>query len=137
MKFNFDKDVSRIYDYLMFPRIYYFDKEYEDKNDEIEEMIHEDYKEMAEHLIEKLRPHEKDINQFFQQSIYSSYDYSNILIHAFPVEGYKDEHQYLEEIKNEDDQVFKDKIIKALPMILIVGGIFYFLTHRKKKRGFN
>jgi len=30
-----------------------------------------------------------------------------------------------------------DKIMSAAPTILIVGAIVYFLTHRKKKRGFN
>jgi hypothetical protein len=30
-----------------------------------------------------------------------------------------------------------DKLMAALPLILIIGGIVYFLTHRKKKRGYN
>lgn len=115
MKFNFNKDVSRIFDYLLFPRLFFFNKEYEETdNDETKELIHEEYKEMVEHLIDKLNPYEDKIKLFYQKSVYSSYDYCNILIHAYPVENYKDEHKYLADIVSDDDEVFKNKIIKAL-----------------------
>ncbi|MGE4571166.1 MAG: ArsR/SmtB family transcription factor [Candidatus Izemoplasmatales bacterium] len=115
MKFKFNEDVSRIYDYLLFPRLYFYKYDYEEnKNDDLKSVIHEKYLEMAERLNEKLKPYEKEISQYFQKSIYSSYDYPNILTHAFPVEGYTDEHQYLESILDVDDSEFKDKLIKSL-----------------------
>jgi len=115
MKFKFNEDVSRIYDYLLFPRIYFYQKEYdESKNDELKDVIHDSYLEFAQNFNEKLKPYEKEIKQFYQQDIYSNYDYPNILIDAFPVDDYTDEHQYLEDIQSTDDDTFKDKLIKAL-----------------------
>jgi DNA-binding transcriptional ArsR family regulator len=115
MKFKFNEDVSRIYDYLLFPRIYFYQKEYdESKNDELKDVIHDSYLEFAQNFNEKLKPYEKEIKQFYQQDIYSNYDYPNILIDAFPVDDYSDEHQYLEDIQSMDDNDFKNKLIKAL-----------------------
>jgi DNA-binding transcriptional ArsR family regulator len=115
MKFKFNEDVSRIYDYLLFPRIYFYQKEYdESKNDELKDVIHDSYLEFAQNFNEKLKPYEQEIKQFYQQDIYSNYDYPNILIDAFPVDDYTDEHKYLEDIQSTDDDTFKDKLIKAL-----------------------
>ena len=117
MKFKFDKDVSRIYDYLLFPRIcFYIDdfRESRDEDDMIKDVIDDDYVEMTKHLNEKLKIHEKEINQYFQRDIYAKYDYPNILINAFPVETYRDEKTYLEDIKGMDELAFRDKIMKSL-----------------------
>jgi DNA-binding transcriptional ArsR family regulator len=115
MKFNYNEDVSRILDYLIFPRIYYFVSEYKNSHDDtFVKVIDEQYLEFAEKMRSKLEPSSDDIKTFYQDDIYSNNDFYNILINAFPVHEYENEHQYLDELVKIDELTFKEKIIHSL-----------------------
>ena len=115
MKFSYNEDVSRILDYLSFPRIYGFYDEYnESTDDSLIKAIGDDYLEFAEGMHTKLEKYKDVIGELYQKDIYSMNDYYNILIEAFPVFDYEDEHKYLKDLINTDSNEFKEKMIKAM-----------------------
>ena len=78
MKFEFDKTVSKLLDYLAFPRIYFFIDEVEDSNDEaLGKVIKEEYRDFQEKMKETLKPYDSEINKYYQNDIYSHYDFDN------------------------------------------------------------
>lgn len=115
MRFKFDKEVSKILDYLVFPRIYFFIDEVRESDDEaLGKVIKQDYQDFQEKMKEALSPFDSEINKFCQKDIYSHYDFANILINAYPVFEYKDVYTYFSDIRKEDLEVFKSNIIRSL-----------------------
>jgi DNA-binding transcriptional ArsR family regulator len=115
MKFKFDKKVSRILDYLAFPRIYFFIDEVEGSGDEaLGKVIKDDYRDFQEEMKQALKPFDNDINKYYQKDIYSNYDFANILVSAFPVFDYEDLESYYNDIRKENQDTFKSKIIRSL-----------------------
>jgi DNA-binding transcriptional ArsR family regulator len=113
MKFKFNPNVSRIYDYLLFPRVYYFQDE-KDEEDLLEEVIDDQYLAFVEEMNEVLAPFATEIDQFYQKGVYAQYEFCNILLHAFKIYDYQSEHQYLNDLMQMDEVVFRDEIIKSL-----------------------
>lgn len=113
MKFNFNPDVSRIYDYLLFPRIYYFYDE-EDEKDLLDEVIDDNYKKFADEMRINLAPFAREIDQFYQKGAYAQYEFCNILLHAFEIFDYQSEHKYLNDLMLMDDTLFRNELIKSL-----------------------
>ena len=113
MKFKFNPQVSRIYDYLLFPRIYYF---YEEKDEEelLEEVINDNYKNFVDQMSVSLAPFASEIDQYYQKGAYAQYEFCNILLHAFKIYDYQNEQEYLSYLVNMDDQAFRNEIIKSL-----------------------
>lgn len=115
MKFKYNKEVSKILDYLIFPRIYFnLEEELQDREDSLGNIIKEDYKELIKEMHILLDPYKDEINQFYQKDIYSNYDFSNIVIQAYPIYDYANVHDYLNDLLKEKPEDFKEKIIKAL-----------------------
>jgi DNA-binding transcriptional ArsR family regulator len=115
MKFEFDKKVSKLLDFLVFPRIYFFIDEVEDSNDEaLGKVIKEEHRDFQEKMKETLKPHYSEINKYYQKDIYSHYDFANILISAYPVYDYTSIESYYDDIRKENPDTFKSKIIRSL-----------------------
>ena len=115
MKFKFNKEVSKILDYLVFPRIYFnLEEDMQNEDESLKKVIKEDYNNFSDKIHAKLDPFKDEINQFYQKDIYSHYDFANILIHAFPIYDYNNVRDYFQDLDKTDPVVFKDKIIKAL-----------------------
>ena len=113
MKFKFNADVSRIYDYLLFPRIYYFHKE-EEEEEMLEEVIDDQYLSFVNEMSTELAPFEHEIGQYYQKGAYAQYEFCNILLHAFKIYDYQSEHEYLNDLMQLDDDEFRNEIIKSL-----------------------
>ncbi len=118
MKFKFNKDVSRILDYLSFPSIYFAkDKHKHLDDDMMAEVVKESYVDYIQKIKQLLSPYKEDIATFFPNDLYTNHDYVNILTSAYPVYDYQNEHAYLEEVLAIDDETFKTKMIHALVTI--------------------
>jgi len=115
VKFKFDYEVSKVIDFLTFPRVYFTkDEEKESENDIFEQVIKKYYKSFIDKMNLQLEPYIEDIKKYYQKDIYSTYDYAHILNQAFPVYDYKNEDVYLDYLVSIDDLEFRHKIIKAL-----------------------
>ncbi len=115
MKFRFNKEVSKILDNLVFPRMYFnLEEEMQNEDETLRKAIKEDYNDFSEKMHSKLEPYKDEINQFYQKDIYSHYDFANILIHAYPIYEYSDIDTYFNDLMKEETSILKDKIIKAL-----------------------
>ncbi|MFW6319728.1 MAG: ArsR/SmtB family transcription factor [Bacillota bacterium] len=115
MKFNFNKDVSRILDYLSFPSIYFAKNKHEHlEEDMMYEVIKTSYVDFIEKMKQQLAPYKEEIAAFFPKDLYTNHDYVHILTSAFPVYDYRDEHTYLEDVLATNDTDFKTKMIHAL-----------------------
>lgn len=115
MEFKYNEDVSRILDYLIFPSIFFFNREYKTTHDDsLTKVISDQYLDYAKNMEYKLSSSENIIKELFHQDIYSNHDYVNILMDAFPVYEYQDEHQYLKSLQDMDEANFKAKMIEAL-----------------------
>ena len=113
MKFKFNADVSRIYDYLLFPRIYYAHDE-EDEEGLLEQVVDEQYLSFINKMSTDLAPFETEIGQYYQKGVYAQYEFCNILLHAFKIYDYQSEHEYLNDLMQMDDDEFRNEIIKSL-----------------------
>ncbi|MFP4478622.1 MAG: hypothetical protein ACLFPM_04240 [Candidatus Izemoplasmatales bacterium] len=114
MKFEFKKEASKVLDYILFPGIYYFLDEQKNFEDDLIKIISEEYREFVEKSHSLLNDYKEDIKKYYNDDIYSSYDFTNILVHGFPVYDYKNEHEYLKSLTDIDDLEFRKKIIKTL-----------------------
>lgn len=115
MKFKFDNDVSRILDYLMFPRLYYFiDEDIKDKDESIQQLIREDFMVYVEEAMKDFLPYKDVIEKYYQKDVYANIDFIQIIIKAFPPYEYKDEHEYINNLLNVSEEAFRKKFIKAL-----------------------
>lgn len=62
---------------------------------------------------EKLEPYRKSIEVFFLKDEYATQDFNQILIHAYPLFGYRLE-TYIELLLNEEPKILKSKLYEAL-----------------------
>jgi len=115
MKFNFNENVSKMLDFLNFPRIIFSKEELETTKDEqLQKVIKDDYLGFLEKTSHQLLPFRKDIEKFFQKDTYSSYDFVRILIRAYPVFDFQTIDDYFTFIREQNEADYKNKIINAL-----------------------
>jgi len=115
MKFKFNKDVSRIFDYLTFPRLfYYFDKEHQENNESISQIISKEFTQFVHQTIESFKPYEDVISKFYKSDVYSSFGFIQILIKAYAPYDYVSEEKYLNDLLETDEAAFRKSFIKAL-----------------------
>lgn len=114
MKFNFKKEASKVLDYILFPGIYYFLDEQRHFEKDLIDVISEEYKEFVEKTNSLLENYKEEIKKYYNDDIYSSYDFTNILVHGFPVYDYENEHEYLKSLTEIDQSTFRKKLIKTL-----------------------
>lgn len=115
MKFNFHKNVSKIFDFLMFPRLYFSLKDEGSGIDEqLIKVMEDEYIHLHEHIRLSLTPYQDTIKKFYHQDVFSSYDFINILMHAYPIYTYQDSESYFNHLLNENPAMFKRNMIKAL-----------------------
>lgn len=113
MKFKYVKKFSKMYDYFLFPRVYYSYNE-QDEDQIFEEILDKEILNFYSNMEHELAKYETEINKYYQKGTYAEYEFINILLKAFPINDYKDEHHYLNYLKDIDDDVFKKGIIKAM-----------------------
>lgn len=115
MKLEFNTYVSRILDYLIFPRLYYFIDDEDKENEEtFGSLIKEDFMHYVEDVTKAFQPYKDVIEKFYQKDIYASIDFIQLVINAYPPYAYKDEKAYLNDLLNIEDEIFRKKFIKAL-----------------------
>ncbi|QWC00024.1 helix-turn-helix domain-containing protein [Mycoplasmatota bacterium] len=115
MKFNFKKEASQAIDYILFPSIYYFIDEQKKNEDELlEQVISEEYMSFIEKITTLLEPYKDEISKFYNEDIYATYDFSNILIHGFPIYDYHSEHEYLRDLSKMNEADLRRVMIKTL-----------------------
>ena len=115
MKFNFNKDTSKILDYLIFPVVYFdLEESIEHQDESLIKAIKEDYFDFSEKMRNKLNQFKDEINQFYQKEIYSNYDFASILMHAYSVYEYTDIKDYFKDLLDLNPDKFKEKFIKSL-----------------------
>jgi len=115
MKFEFKPNESRIYDYVLFPRIIYSDKEKHLKDDSIDkEIVSDDFLRLMAEIESKLKPYAAEIEKYYAESVYTSHDFQSLVLIAFPVPGYQDENRYLDQLAKVDAEVLKRKLTHAM-----------------------
>ncbi|MCF7923920.1 MAG: ArsR family transcriptional regulator [Candidatus Izimaplasma sp.] len=115
MKFIYQKETSKIYDYILFPRLYYIDNEIEKVEENFYEgILDKKYIELAKSAKEKLSPYKNVIDKFYHEDIYSNYDFVNILFYAFPLEDIKDFEEYFEKINSYNGTDLKRILLNAI-----------------------
>jgi DNA-binding transcriptional ArsR family regulator len=118
MKFKYNKEASRILDYLFFPGVYYFIEEQKKSEDELaKEVVSEEYIEHIEKINSSLEPYKEEIIKYYISDIYLNYDFTKILIHGFPAYTYVSEHQYLRDLMTMNETKFRKILIKTLMSI--------------------
>jgi DNA-binding transcriptional ArsR family regulator len=114
MKFNFNIKVSKMLDYLKFPRIYLYSEEQKEDDALLSFITKDVYRAFIDDMIIKLKPFGESIKKFYSNDIFSNYDYVGMLLHAFPVYDFEDINQYFESLTSIDDKTFGNRIIKTL-----------------------
>jgi len=115
MKVNFNKAVSKIFDHLMFPRLYYSLKDDISSIDEsLSHVIKDEYFKLYESMRLHLSPYKEAITKLYHKDIHSNYDFINILLKAYPIYAYQNVETYFEDLLNVNPKVFKQNMIKAL-----------------------
>ncbi|MFW5864881.1 MAG: helix-turn-helix domain-containing protein [Candidatus Izemoplasmataceae bacterium] len=105
IKVNFK--AGEIYDLLSLPRYVYLQKgnqswkQFNDKLDK--EVSNPSYNQMIHDFTEKLTPLYETIQMFYVDEFLSSYDFFNLLMHAYPLDAFDDVFSYLNHIKADKD----------------------------------
>ncbi|NLK44095.1 MAG: winged helix-turn-helix transcriptional regulator [Tissierellia bacterium] len=108
MKFKFYPRESRIYDFLKFPRLIYFDKNKNETDDNFEEFVITSYVEFVKEAEEKLAPYRKEIQKFYAGHFYHEYDFIDLVSRTHTIFNYEDEKEYLDMLLTlEDSEIIK------------------------------
>ena len=108
MKFKFYPRESRIYDFLKFPRLIYFDKNKNETYDNFEEFVITSYVEFVKEAEEKLAPYRKEIQKFYAGHFYHEYDFIDLVSRTHTIFNYEDEKEYLDMLLTlEDSEIIK------------------------------
>lgn len=95
MKFKFYPRESKLYDFLKFPRLIYFNKYSDETDDNFKELVMTDYLEFVKEAEEKLTPYRKDIEKYYFGHFYHEYDFIDLISRTHTIFDYKDEKEYL------------------------------------------
>lgn len=118
MKFNFQSSSSRIYDFLIFPRLVYSDEEKEILIESLnKDIIKDDYIKFLDDIKVKLQPYKNEISKYYYENIYATHDFANILFMSYPLDGSQNEIDYLETLEQIPDAKFKQDIINTITII--------------------
>ena len=115
MKFKFNSEVSKMFDYLLFPRLYYSletTKEYID--DQLIKVMKEEYIDFFKQMHSTLKPYKEAIEKFYHKDIYSNYDFLSILLSAYPIFSYQDIKDYFSDLLTIKPNEFKQNIMQAI-----------------------
>jgi DNA-binding transcriptional ArsR family regulator len=118
MKFNFQASSSRIYDFLIFPRLLFSDEEKDVLNKTIDkDVIKDEYVKFLDDIKQKLLPYKEEISKYYYESLYATHDFANILFTTYPLDGSQDEIDYLETLEQIPEAKFKTDIINTIILI--------------------
>lgn len=118
MKFNYQSSSSRIYDFLIFPRLLFSDEEKDVLNKTIDkDIIKDEHIKLLDEIKQKLLPYKEEIGKYYYESLYATHDFANILFTAYPLDGSQDEIDYLETLEQIPDSKFKTDIINTIILI--------------------
>ncbi|MFW5889134.1 MAG: ArsR/SmtB family transcription factor [Bacillota bacterium] len=115
MKFKFDENSSRIYDFILFPRAYFIKDLMEKEDNGVElELMKEEYLIFANEIKHDLEPYKNEILKYYSKDLYSDFEFVDFITKAYPVEGYKDEQEYLKTLSDIPEEEFNKKIIHTI-----------------------
>lgn len=121
MKFLFDEKASRLYDFLMFPKLLYVDPEQLHNLNEVlgeggmeEFATHEAYMEFVEAAKKDLEPFKDPLLGFYADESISNYDFPMLLFKAYSFLGFNDYRSYLQSIMKDEEDVIRTNLIHAL-----------------------
>jgi len=118
MKFKIYDKESKIYDLLQFPRILYavnnIGKFNDDPESTMEEMNNEAYVNITKRISEKLEPYKEEIDAFYANEFFSSYDYFMLLTDQYSFFGYDTIDSYLDYLMTIPNEKMKLDFIYAL-----------------------
>lgn len=118
MKFKFYSNESRIYDFLRFPRLIFYIEAYKEMEDEhnYKSINIDDYLEFVKEVELKLKPHEKDIEEFYTKKFVDSYSFIELIMKSNTIFGYKDEKEYLNMLLSLSDEEINRSIVYSITM---------------------
>lgn len=118
MKFKFCSNESRIYDFLRFPRLISYIESYKEMEDEhnYKSINIDDYLEFVKEVEVKLKPYEKDIEEFYTKKFVDSYSFIELIMKSNTIFGYKDEKEYLNMLLSLNDEEINRSIVYSITM---------------------
>lgn len=116
MKFRFNYEESKIYDFLYFPRILYYMEEFEETKGDLhnDEIVSEEYLDFIRKAEERLKPFSKEIESFYMKQYSQNYDFVDLILRKYEVIGYKSEMDYLNMISKLNGEDIKRAIVYSI-----------------------
>lgn len=119
MKFNYYKKESKIYDLLQFPRILYTMNNEDGYTDQanlnpLEEMDDQRLFDMVKDINLKLQPFKEEINVFYANEYFSSYDLFVLLTAEYSLLGFESMDDYIEMILAQPEDSIKENLLFSL-----------------------
>lgn len=116
MRFKFNVEESKIYDFLYFPRLlYYIEKSEEAKEDvEFDEIVSEEYLNFVRKAEERLRPFSKEVETFYMKQYSPSFDFIELILRKHELIGCKSEKEYLNMISKLSEEDIKSAIAYSI-----------------------
>ena len=116
MKFKFYLEESRLYDFLLFPRLLYYNEEFEASKEleNYEEIVADDYSDFVKKIEDRLKPFSKEIEIFYMKQYSSEYDFIDLVSRYIGIIGYKNEEDYLNKLLTLNEHDIKKSIIHSI-----------------------
>lgn len=116
MKFKFNFEESRIYDFLYFPRILYYREEFDEIKEDFQydEIASDEYLDFIKKAEERLKPFSKEIETFYMKQYSPNYDFIELISRKYEVIGHKSEMDYLNMIRNLSEGEIKRAIVYSI-----------------------
>ena len=116
MRFKFNFEESKIYDFLYFPRMLYYMEEFQETkvNENFDEIVSEEYLSFVRKAEEKLKPFSDEIEIFYMKQYSSSYDFIELISRKYEIIGYKTEMEYINMIRNLSEEDIKNAIVYSI-----------------------
>lgn len=116
MKFKFYPKESRLYDFLLFPRLVFYIEEYKknSKDYNFGQLISDDYLDFIRKVEAELLPYKEEIEEFYYMHDYSRYDFIELVFRLNNIFGYKDEISYLDMLEGLEENEIKISIVYSI-----------------------
>lgn len=116
MRFKFNFEESKIYDFLYFPRILYYMEGLQEtkENENFDEIVSEEYLNFVRKAKERLKPFSDEIETFYMKQYSSSYDFIELISREYEIIGYKTEVEYINMIRNLSEEDIKNAIVYSI-----------------------
>lgn len=113
MRFKFYPKESKLYDFLNFPRLIFYNEE-EEAKDILNELQMTDYKAFINDAENRLAPYKKEIEKFYFSDFFHRYNFINLITRTYSIFGFENELEYLNMLLTLEDNEIVRAVVHSL-----------------------